>query len=180
MVALVHNGEVLSAYIGDINTGECYGYRPGSDRVHRITGLDTCEEMNVSGELPDLETQYVNLRDREHLHSPFAQEFITRTFKNVQIHGGSIGIWMAQLWKREVGGALILPGWETPWDMAPIVGISKKLGYMFLKPNSERTGWQEYEPLISREKYYREHETLIIHRDNLLDIILDYDTTSEQ
>jgi len=45
MVALVFEGEVLAAYIGDTNTGEIYGYRPGSDKVHRITDLDSYEVL---------------------------------------------------------------------------------------------------------------------------------------
>ena len=48
MVALVDGGEVISAYIGDISSDEVYGYRPGSDRVHRITSLDSFETLPYS------------------------------------------------------------------------------------------------------------------------------------
>ena len=46
MVALVEQGRVVSAYVGDINTQEIYGYRPGSRAVHRITEYETSEMMS--------------------------------------------------------------------------------------------------------------------------------------
>ena len=36
MIAMVVNGKIVSAYIGDMNTGEIFGYRPGSDNVWRL------------------------------------------------------------------------------------------------------------------------------------------------
>ena len=38
---MVEQGRVVSAYVGDINTQEIYGYRPGSRAVHRITEYET-------------------------------------------------------------------------------------------------------------------------------------------
>jgi len=46
MVALVDGGQVISAYVGDVSSDEVYGYRPGSEKVHRITRLDTFETLN--------------------------------------------------------------------------------------------------------------------------------------
>ena len=34
---------------------------------------------------------------------------------------------------------MLLPGVETPWDTAPIIGISKMLGYRFYRPAA--SGW---------------------------------------
>jgi fructose-1,6-bisphosphatase/inositol monophosphatase family enzyme len=45
MVALVDQGEVISAYVGDISSDEVYGYRPGSKAVHRITRLDASRRL---------------------------------------------------------------------------------------------------------------------------------------
>ena len=70
-----------------------------------------------------------------------------RCCKSYEVEGGSIGIWLARLWKREVGAALLLPGVETPWDTAPIFGISKTLGYRFYRPAA--AGWAAYEPVAA-------------------------------
>jgi len=57
-------------------------------------------------------------------------------------------------------------GWETPWDSTPIIGISQKLGYVFLR-YEERRGWVEYMPRVSPHGYQRNHETLVIHPNDL-------------
>lgn len=169
MVALVHNKEVISAYIGDINTEEVYGYRPDSNEVHRITRLDGVERLSLE-KSKSIATSYAMLRDPASEYSKAAQHLIGR-FKKYEVIGSSIGIWMAQLWKGEVGGLFLLPGVETPWDTTPIVGISKKLGCIFLRPvHGDSTKWEEYNPLISREKYTRDHETLVVHKSHLREL----------
>ena len=50
--------------------------------------------------------------------------------------------------------------------VTPIIGISQKLDYVFLKPSGDGENWEEYEPLITTEKYEREHDVLIIHKDD--------------
>jgi hypothetical protein len=122
------SGKVVSAYIGDVNTHEIYGFRPGSPRVHRITGYETAEELTYQKR--PLSEQYVLLRDPERGYSEASRRLLTR-FKSWEIEGGSIGIWLARLWKREVAAALLPPSHETPWDTAPILGISQTLGYVF-------------------------------------------------
>jgi hypothetical protein len=59
------------------------------------------------------------------------------------------------------------PGVETPWDSTPVIGISKKLGCVFLKPNIDGTGWVEYDPILPTEKYKRDHDILVIHKNHL-------------
>lgn len=168
MVALVHRGKVLSAYVGDINTEEVYGYRPDSDDVHRITRLDTVEKLSLDNGQP-LKLCYALLRDPVEKYSRSTQVMITK-FQNYEVIGSSIGIWLAQLWKGEVGAVFMKPSVETPWDTTPIIGISKKLGCAFLRPDSQGTGWFEYEPVVSPQKYFRDHETLIVHRSHLAEL----------
>ncbi|NTW13735.1 MAG: hypothetical protein HGA31_01760 [Candidatus Moranbacteria bacterium] len=163
MIALVIDGVIESAYIGDVNTQELFGYRPGSSRVWRITDLEISERLRKPRG-KNIGNMYIQLRVREHEYSDIARKTIDR-FKSVSIDGGSIGTWAARLWKQEVGALLIPPSAETPWDSTPVIGISKKLGYVFLRPLAD--GWIEYEPVLSHEKYYREHETLIIHRNHI-------------
>jgi len=169
MVALVRHGIALSAYVGDINTEETYGYRPGSPRVHRITRLDTFEEMAFCS--PFGKNNHILLRDPLSMHSPLSQALITKKFGSHLIDGGSIGVWMARLWKREVAAAILSPSWETPWDSSPVIGISKKLGYIFLRPDKKEPGWMAYDPLCMTKKYRREHDTLIVHQEDLAAIL---------
>jgi fructose-1,6-bisphosphatase/inositol monophosphatase family enzyme len=158
MLALVEQGQVTSAYIGDVNTHEIYGYRPGSRSVHRISEYETSEQLtHVSRPVAE---QYALLRDPPEAYSP-ASRALLPSFKSYEVEGGSIGIWLARLWKREVGVALLLPGVETPWDTAPIIGISKILGYRFYRPAA--SGWTSYEPVVVERTLRRDHDLLIIH-----------------
>ena len=65
-----------------------------------------------------------------------------------------------------MAAAIMTRGWETPWDSNPIIGISKKLGYVFLKPDPDGAGesWVEYDPAPLLAKQRRTHDTLIVHR----------------
>ena len=165
MVALVIDGIIESAYIGDLNTQEVFGYRPKSSHVWRITDREVCEELDSDPPKMAISELYILLREREKKYSEVALKTID-AFKGVSIDGGSIGIWAARLWKGEVGALLLYPGWETPWDSSPVIGISQKLGYIFLRPFDD--GWQLYQPQVGQEKYWRDHETIIIHINNLL------------
>ncbi len=168
MISLVENGKVVSAYVGDINTNEIYGFRPGSDRVRRITEFNTSEVLKHKSK-GDLKNQYIMLRDPEHKYSPPAQKLIRTRFKNVFSDGGSIGIWLARLWKREVAAALVPPFWKTPWDITPLIGISLKLGYVYLRPagNAYDDKWVRYTPEVVTKKYKANYDTLIIHESDL-------------
>lgn len=163
MVALVEivggRPEVISAYIGDVNSDEVYGYRPGSDKVHRITHLDTFETMRAADKRP-LDEVHGLLRDPADVYCPQGQALIAR-FNSYEVMGSSIGCWFARLWKGEVQALLMPPGFETPWDSTPCIGISKKLGFAFLKP--EGGSWVAFEPEIPRRVYERGHDMLVIH-----------------
>ncbi|MBP9757225.1 MAG: hypothetical protein KBD06_01360 [Candidatus Pacebacteria bacterium] len=160
MIALVLDGTVISAYVADIMANELIGYRPESDHVFRISGLDHFEELREPKPtaLTDL---YVMLRDPPHWYSEHAQTLLPR-FKNYEIMGSSIGTWMARLWKREVGAMLMSDGDETPWDSTPIIGITRKLGYVFMRPKTG-DGWEVYEPELPVRVTNRPHDTLIVH-----------------
>jgi fructose-1,6-bisphosphatase/inositol monophosphatase family enzyme len=162
MVALVEQGQVASAYVGDINTHEIYGYRPGSRSVHRISQYEISEQLtHVARPIAE---QYALLRDPPDAYS-HASRALLPGFKSYEVEGGSIGIWLARLWKREVGAALLLPGVETPWDTAPIIGISKMLGYRFYRPGAPK--WTSYEPVVVDRTLRRDHDFLVIHERDI-------------
>ena len=166
MVALVNQGEVISAYVGDINTEEFYGYRPGTTKVFKITRLDTFEELHYNRPMKSGEV-FGLLRDPLDTYSKTTQKLVKTKFKNYEVGGSSIGIWLARLWKREISAVIMEPGMETPWDATPIIGISLKLGYAFLRPKAKGCGWEEYQPVISKKVQTRDHDTLIVHRRDL-------------
>ena len=67
MVAMVEEGQVVSAYVGDVNTQEIYGFRPGSTNVHRITEFETADRLGYVKK--PLRDQNILLRDPPDVHS---------------------------------------------------------------------------------------------------------------
>lgn len=165
MVSMLKGNDIIGAYIGDVNTDELYGFRPGSNSVWRISRLDTFEKLDYKGG-DILKDSYMLLRDPPEDYSELSRATL-KSFKKYDMGSGSIGIWAARLWKREVAALLITPGWETPWDSNPVIGISQKLGYSFLRPNKEGTAWSVFHPRAIKEKFKREHDLLIVHREDL-------------
>lgn len=164
MVAFVDEGVVAAAYIGDIMTGEIYGYRPESSSVWRIRSMEMPDRLDVDPHPRDLGQMHILLREREADYQDISRAAIDAA-SSLSIDGGSIGIWAARLWKREVGALFLPPSIQTPWDETPVVGISRKLGYVFLRAEEDR--WVEYEPTPSREITERSHDLLIIHANDL-------------
>ncbi|MEK7585573.1 MAG: inositol monophosphatase family protein [Patescibacteria group bacterium] len=140
MLSLVVDDEIVAAFVGDVMTGEIYYYRPDSDKVHRLFGFNEAEQLVIDEELL-LAEQYLLLRDLPDRCGPIVQDMCKQSrnlrsnglFKDVEVSGGSIGISFARMWKGEVGGVVLGPTSETPWDACPIWGISEKLGFVFIE-----------------------------------------------
>lgn len=167
MVALVDGGQVISAYVGDISSDEVYGYRPGSDKVHRITRLDTFETLDpLAACRASTADMTLLLRDPLDKYSaPSAA--LARRFKTYEVMGSSIGAWAARLWKGEISATLQPPSFETPWDSTPIIGIGRKLGFAWLRPEGD--SWVEYEPALPLKPTMRDHDVLVIHSSCVAD-----------
>lgn len=163
MIALVVDGTIISAWVGDINTMEIYGYRPGTRKVYRMSDLETSEHLNIIPRSTMPSSQYLLLRDPQHDVDNLSVQRAIKAFKNYSIDGGSIGIWMARLWKGEVGGGLLDPCVETPWDATPIIGISRKLGFVFLRPYGGK--WKPFNPPIRKTVYTRKYPVLVVHQN---------------
>jgi fructose-1,6-bisphosphatase/inositol monophosphatase family enzyme len=171
MVALVHGGEIVAAYIGDVMTREIYGFRPESDDVHRISEYGHAERLAIDPTRP-LAEQHLLLRRRPERHSPVLRRLIAPRedgglCEDFEITGGSIGISMARLWKGEVGAAVVGSRHETPWDSTPVLGICQKLGFVFLAadPVTGRLAPSPLRPL--KETKHGAHEWLVIHESRL-------------
>jgi len=53
--------------------------------------------------------------------------------------------------------------------MAPIVGISKMLGYRFYRPVAE--GWRDFEPVIGEHVSDRDYDVLVIHESDVSGVL---------
>ncbi len=163
MVSLSHDDEYLAAFVGDVNTQEIYGFRPESEKVHRISEFSMARQLVAPRRF--LMHSNVLLRDPSDTYSPQSQIAVKSRFKNHMVDGGSIGTWMARLWKGEVSGALIEPSMENPWDANPVNAITTKLGYVYL--HAVEGSWVLDNPKASPDVVERKYDTLIIHRNNL-------------
>ncbi len=175
MISLVRDHEVIAAYVGDVMTQEIYGYRPDSDKVHRIADSGRTMLLAAEPRLP-LAKLPLLLSDGPEEYSSRAQFFMhpkkpdSGLTKGILVDGGSIGIRMARLWKNEVGMMILRPGSQTPWDLCPILGISHKLGFRFIRlvdkdslllramANPESSPYKVY-----REVYQAFDEVLVVH-----------------
>ncbi len=170
MISLVVDTEVVSAWIGDVNTLEVYGYRPNTNSVHRISAFDVSQHLNDINRKIDIKESFL-LRRNFPKNTSELEDKTNKLFKDIHIDGGSIGTWFSRLWKGEMNVLLLDPSFETPWDSTPIYGISKKLGFVFLKPDESGEKWMEYDSGLTKEIYKREFPTLVIHKDILNDFL---------
>lgn len=171
MVALVCDGVVIAAYVLDVNTGEAYGFRPGSRSTYRITGAGTPRRLAIKPDRP-LAGQYLLLRDPPEDHGSPAVVALARRggpFKQYTMAEGSIGISMARLWKGEVGAAVMKSGVNTPWDWAPVYGISRRLGFRFFSivDTTDFAGFVPFAPEMSKEVEPVLHPLLVVHESRL-------------
>lgn len=159
MLALCHEDEVIGAVVGDVMTEEVYAWRPGSERVWRISEFGIPEQMGVDPERL-LADQWALVqgppRDWPHLEC----------FEGWETMAGSIGIGFARLWKGEVGGVLMHPQTLTPWDLCPVVGISQVLGFVFLTPDG--APWRLD---VQRRVQSSPGQLLCVHRSRLEELL---------
>ncbi len=154
MIALLEGRQVISAYVGDVMTQEIYGFRPESKKVHRISEFDVAERLSACP--VKLEDAYLLLRDQPKSYPHPIADLIDR-FVGVDVEGGSIGISYARLWKHECHALLTGPYFTTPWDAAPVIGISRCLGFRFLRIGVDgRVEEVDLEPPLepARHDYY--------------------------
>lgn len=165
MVSFVINKIAEGSCVGDVMTEEIYLTRPGSLNAYKISDYEIAERMEIN-QKKNLKDQYVLLRTDPRKYSSLVQKMTDPNskdalFKESENTGGSIGIMFARLWKGEVGAVIIRPGMQTPWDMCPLIPISRKLGfkYFLIKENTI----EPYELLASKENIEIHHELLVIH-----------------
>lgn len=179
MIALIlgrgKNARVIGAYVGDVMTGEIFGFRPGSTKVHRISKFEMAEVLSVKPGVP-LGLKRVLLFDDPSLFGPHMRRVLPHRrreelFKDFGMGDGSVGLLFARLWKGEVGAIALLPNHQTPWDTAPVLGISKVLGFKFMAFDragklEEAEEFQAPPLLVERTK----RDVLVVHESNLAEL----------
>ncbi len=175
-IALVDfdTGQVLSAFVGDINTGEIYGYRPDSINVHRITDLVHSEKLSAIGRGQPLTKQVAILREHPSTYSWLIRRLVSPAtnglVKHILIDNGSMSVMFARLWKGEVGLLVNEPYNDTPWDCAPVFGISHTLGFVALAPDPKRATFEPFSAITPREVRWRSHEVVWVHQTRLAEL----------
>ncbi|MFA6297197.1 MAG: inositol monophosphatase family protein [Candidatus Paceibacterota bacterium] len=169
MIALVEDGKIVAAYVGDANTGEVYGYcavGDGADKDDEVVrhrfGRKSLLKPNTEEGLKD---QYILLRDGPHTFPG-----IEKKFKNLEVGGGSIGTHVARLWKGEVGAVMLEPNYETPWDLVPVLGITLRLGFKFFKIDPNNGNLEEHIPEIVKEVVRKPYHELVVHSDHIREL----------
>lgn len=171
MVGLVRGNEIIGVWIGDIMTKEIYYFRPGSNTVHRLKNLESYQKLSVPSKIP-LKEQYVLLKTHPKKYSEGVVDMTdpgTGLFKDINVQSGSIGTMFAQLWKKEVGAIILEAGFATPWDRIPIIGISQKLGYKFMRYDGTRN-FEIFDPEVSMDTI-KVPEHIIIHERNIAELL---------
>lgn len=173
MVALVCDGEVIAACVGDVMTSEVYAARPDDPAVHRISEFGIAERLIIDP-ARTLAEQWVLVSEHGQPRSPLLIAMVgspNPLFGGIETTTGSIGIGIARLWKSEVGAAVFGPfSRGTPWDIYPIVGLSQRLGFRFfsLALSGVLEPWQ---PIISREGTPVPHEVVVVHESRVAELL---------
>lgn len=166
MMSWTENGKLEGAWIGDANTFEFYYTRPGSEKVHRLSDLETSEKL-VATDKRLLKMPALFKKDPRR-YTKFIQEMthpLTGCVKGVDISTGSIGLMFSKLWKEEAGMLIMAPQAKTPWDLNPCYCISAKLGYKFFRIVSGKLVPFEPKPVLQVQE--EEYETLVIHESRI-------------
>ncbi|HBK34587.1 TPA: hypothetical protein DDZ01_01150 [Candidatus Uhrbacteria bacterium] len=175
MISLVCNEVVIASCIGNPLTGEVFYTRPQSKYVHLL-------QNNLPVTLPlrgfpvvVLTERYAVIRDRPEKYSLFVQTLLRDPeheglFKNYNIESGSIGIMFSRLWTNVFGATILKPGWQTPWDLSPLIVISRRMGFVFMHICPEEKTFELFDPTAKKEKYFEPCETMVIHHTNLSDL----------
>jgi fructose-1,6-bisphosphatase/inositol monophosphatase family enzyme len=167
MVAAVRNGNVEAVCIGDLSTRELISYGPTSTGVNYFSGERHVFLSDKSSHKGGLENSRLLLRRQFSHYSPVIQK-LAEDSSEYLVTDESLGVWMARLWKQEVCMVVLCKGSKvTPWDITPIIGISLKLGYAFLRVVQNGTRLERFIPDLPVFATERSEDVLIIHEHDL-------------
>jgi fructose-1,6-bisphosphatase/inositol monophosphatase family enzyme len=162
MISMVAHGKVVSAWIGDVNTGEVYGYRPDSNHIWRLQEEYQYPE-NLSLIKPKKHPNQITLLSQksESQLTPHCLSLVPQ-FESIAVERGSIGLLFTRLIKKEVGAILLQVQNQTPWDNNTILGFAETAGFRYHKFSQEAKRWKQYQTSTIKSITEVDHEILII------------------
>lgn len=177
MIAHVNKDNVVDAVcIGDINTGEIYGFGEGHKPSRTRFGVKSL--MNAHSDI-SLTKKYVLLKDHTEDFPGVLQKLFRAKnggiFKDIEISSGSIGLLVARLWKNEIGMFILRPdGFDTPWDNTPIIGMNKVMNIVHIKYNITTKEAVVFDPTLPKEVMQKDYIEILTHAgytDEIIDWI---------
>lgn len=176
MISLCTDTEVIAVCVGDAMTHELYYFRPESEKVHRLNFGDHQHELLAVDPHRTLKSQYCLSRENP-LDLPEPYNKLVQPvkhgglFKDLEIAGSGIGIGMSRLWKGEVGAYVVRGGKQTPWDLLPVWGMSKKLGFVWLYKAADGWHFRNVKPSMEMQEF--EYPTIIIHSSRVQEFMFE-------
>ena len=169
MLAMVEGTKVVASYIGDVNTGELWGYTEGKEVTR--TRFGTEKVICIEG-VCDLNKSYALLNDSLHHYPERIQAMVMEKklgglVKDYQISAGSNGLLMSRLWNNDIGMLVMAPSFTTPWDDTPLIGINRKLGIEYIAFNITMGKAQVIKPEIPTTTSRKEYVTIMVHSDKV-------------
>ncbi len=165
-------GNVDAAIVGDVNTRELYFFGPGQLPTRKRFGVES--ELTKTS-LHELRNVFAILRDHPEGYPLLIQDMVRTTrggiFKDITVDNGSIGTTLARLWKDEVQLVFLKPGFDTPWDNTPFIGIHKQLDIIEIVLNPKTFVLDIVEPFLPKEVQQREYPVLIIRKQYVPEIL---------
>lgn len=169
MLALVEDGEVIAAFIGDVMASMLYWFAPGTGPVREDLLLETAQPL--AGPWPKAkESTLLFGSDPADYHA--TMRFLcdpSQVFGRFDIDRGSIGLRMARLWNGEAAGSVMRAHREwTPWDDTPVIGFNRRLGFRYLKfvPHC----LEPFAPALVTEPTRCDHIVLVVHESQVAEL----------
>jgi fructose-1,6-bisphosphatase/inositol monophosphatase family enzyme len=163
MFAMIDGDKIVASYIGDPFTGEVIGYGPVNQNVYRYSRVyqDQILLNDIKVKDDPEKTYLISLAKESDMTTE--GRALVKQFKNLLVQNSSIGTIVSQLFTGIVGGILLAPHWDTPWDNNPLIGIAKTLGYRMYKYSDTTNKWVELDTKVVRDVKEIKYEVLITH-----------------
>ena len=175
LLAMVQDEQVVAAFVGDVNTGDIYGFTPEDTEPFRIRfGVESLLRVSTY----NLKDKYIVLHGPLSTHPEKIQRFVQPVangglFRNFEVMGGSCATLCARLWIGEVGAIVFDAPYETPWDMTPLIGMNKRLGFVSIAVDRKTGEAKLIEPELIREQQNKDYTEILVHKDNA-QLVLDW------
>ena len=159
--------EVICMCIADVVTNETCSYGPTSSCVVHTSGDIRRALPHDPKDAEDFSAGRILLRRPLASHRPVVGQLVS-SFDRYENTEESLGVWIPRLWKREFRAAVLWHGSTvTPWDITPLIGASKKLGYVFLRTADNGRCLEEFSPEPPTTCHPRGEDVVIVHKNDL-------------